>query len=387
MTAHVPRFKARVLTVFLLVGLPILAVGIVIVLAIGQARLSASYGQHLQQVAQQTAAAVDAYVYRRILDVSLLGRSPDIRREAQSSSLRPLNIEAVRTIDETWQQSREVPPQHADVLTSPAARFLADLVSHDTIYREILLTDRYGRLVAASNKTSHYYQGDEDWWKATVEDGSRGRVTMTDVRWDDNARTHAIEIAVPVPEPGGDGLAGVLKIVADSRELLAMVGGVRLGATGEAVLLRENGSIVFSPRQTDPNARYFATDALRDRVAVIQSGGPEAGGFFKANAPPDNSPWLVGLSASQLGRSYPNVAWIVAVSQAEEELLAPVRALGWYLLTVVAMVTIAVLALALYFSMRLAAPQVEEDLHLVDHPAVSHVGDAEADEESVANAR
>jgi hypothetical protein len=380
MTAHVPRLKARVLTVFLVVGLPILAVGVGIVLAIGQSRLSDSYGEHLQQVAQQTAAAVDAYVYRRLLDAALLGRVPDLRREAEAGSSRPLNMEAARTLDAEWQQNKQGPPAAlASTLTNPAARFLADVVSHDTIYREILLTDRYGRLVAASNRTSNYYQGEEDWWKAAAGDGLRGRVMMSDVRWDDSARTYAIEIAAPVQQLGGEGLVGIVKVVADSREMLATVGGVQLGGTGEAVLLRDDGSILFSRRPVEPNARFFAAETLRDRVNVMRQGGPELGAHFRAQAPPDNSHWIVGLAASQLSRSYPNVSWIVAVSQSEQELLGPVRALGWYLLTVLALVAVAVLALALYFSMRLATT-VEEDLHLVEHPSVSHVGDSDTEE-------
>ena len=383
MSAHVPRFKARVLTVFLLIGLPLLVVGVGIALAIGQSRLSASYGQHLQQVAQQTAAAVDTYIYRRILDVALLGRVPDLRREAQAGSMRPLNMDAVRAMDDEWREKSETAAAAA-ILTNPASKYLGDIVSHDRIYKEILLTDRYGRLVAASSRTSDFYQGEEDWWKAAVEDGGRGRVTMSDVRWDESARVHAIEISVPVPEPAGEGLAGVLKVVADSREMLATVGGVELGTTGEAVLLRDNGSIVFSRRQTDPSARFFAAETLRERVTMMRQGGPEgAGAHFRASAPPDNEPWLVGIASSQLGRSYANVAWVVAVSQSEAELLAPVRALWWYLLAALAVISLLVLALALYFSMRLAAPQVEEDLHLVEHPAVSHVGDADTEQPAV----
>jgi hypothetical protein len=147
------------------------------------------------------------------------------------------------------------------------------------------------------------------------------------------------------------------------------------------VLLRDNGSVVFSRRQADPNARFFALTPLLERVAVMRMGGPEAGAYFRAQGPMDKSPWLVGIAASQLGRSYPNASWLVAVTQSEAELLGPVRALGWYLFAVIAIVTLLVLSLALYFSMRLEAPQVDVDMHLVRHPAVAHVGDVGTDEE------
>ena len=65
------------------------------------------------------------------------------------------------------------------------------------------------------------------------------------------------------------------------------------------------------------------------------------------------------------------------MTESQDELLAPVRGLAWYLLMTIALTAIAVLAAALWFSMRLATPQVETDIHLVEHPTVSHVGESD----------
>lgn len=375
MTAHVPRLKARVLTVFLLVGLPMLAVGVGLVLAIGRAQLSSQFGRHLQDVAQQTAAGVDAYMSRRLVDVALLGRTPVVRSVAQAGSAMPFDRTKAVTADEAWQK---------EAIDNPAAKFLADIVAHDAMagYRELVLTDRFGRVVAASSLPSSPFYGDADWWKAVTEESGRARVTMSDVRWDERARTHTIAFSVPVPSPDSEKLAGVLSVVADSRELLAMIGGVQLGATGEAVLLRDNGSIVFSRRGSDPNARFFALDTLKQSAESLRLGGPDTGAYFRAVVPSDNSPWLVGLAASQLGRTYPNASWIVAVTQLEAEVLGPVNRLGWYLFAVFAIVAFVILAAALYISMKQAEPGVDVDMHLVQHPGVAHVGEVEADEDT-----
>ena len=375
MTAHVPRLKARVLTVFLLVGLPMLAVGVGLVLAIGRAQLSNQFGRHLQDVAQQTAAGVDAYMSRRLVDVALLGRTSVVRSVAQAGSAMPFDRTKAVTADEAWQK---------EALGNPAAKFLADIVAHDAMagYRELVLTDRFGRVVAASSLPSSPFYGDADWWKAVTEESGRARVTMSDVRWDERARTHTIAFSVPVPSPDSEKLAGVLSVVADSRELLAMIGGVQLGATGEAVLLRDNGSIVFSRRGSDPNARFFALDTLKQSAERLRLGGPDTGAYFRAVVPSDNSPWLVGLAASQLGRTYPNASWIVAVTQSEAEVLGPVNRLGWYLFAVFAIVAFVILAAALYISMKQAEPGVDVDMHLVQHPGVAHVGEVEADEDT-----
>lgn len=374
MTPTVPRLNSRVLTVWLLMALPGLAVGVALVLAFGQARLSDSYAHHLQQLAQQTAAGVDAYVYRRILDVSLVARAPDLRREAATASVRAFDRAGADAIDREWKANAAPPKVVEDLLDTPASQYLRDLVDHDRIYRELLLTDKDGRLIAASNVPSDYFQGDEDWWIATRDDGRRGRGTVTDVRWDQSARIYAIEIAVPVPAPGSDTMAGVLKAVSDSREMLAFVGSVQLGESGTAWLLRRNGSIVFSRHSGAPNTPFWAADTVKTRIEALVQTGSIGGAHFEGTAP-DGTRQLVGLAESQLGSSYPNVSWVIAVAQARDELLAPVRVVGWYLLALVAFAAVLVLAIALWFSMTLAKPQVDVDMQLVRHPAVSHVGE------------
>ena len=148
-----------------------------------------------------------------------------------------------------------------EVLGNAASRYFTDITRGDPIYRELLLTDRDGRLVAASNLTSDYNQADEEWWKRVMSGAGQGEATVSDVRWDDSARTYAMEIAVPVP--GDDGRpGGVLKAVADIREMLASVAGIDLGGGGDAMVVRRNGSVVFSRGAVDPRARFFAEPGL-----------------------------------------------------------------------------------------------------------------------------
>jgi hypothetical protein len=318
-------------------------------------------------------------VYRRILDVSLVARTPDLRRVAAEASARPFDRAAAEAIDRSWQGATTPPPAVRDLFDNTASRYLRDLIDHDRIYRELILTDRDGRLVAASNMPTDYFQGDEDWWTATRDDGRRGRVAVSDVRWDQSARIHAIEIAVPVAGPNSEDFVGVLKAVTDSREMLALVGSVQLGDTGTAWLLRRNGSVVFSRRPTEPGARFWAADALQARMETLRQSGSIGSASFEAESA-DGTPEIVGIAESQIATSYPNVAWVIAIAQARDELLVPVRVVGWYLLLLVAVVAIIVLAVALWFSFELAQPQVDIDMKLVRHPAVSHVGEMSSNE-------
>lgn len=362
------RLNSRVLTIFLIVGLPALALTSILALGVGQGRLRASYAQHLAEVAEQAVSSVDSFVFRRVVQASGLGRVPMLREVASTATRGTVNPDNVRELDAEWQRGGAIPSGLAGLLESPASSFLADVVAHDPIYREILLTDLHGRIVATSNLTSDYLQSDEPWWREAVGDGVRGRVSVGDVQWDESARAFVVDIAVPVPAPGSDQLGGILKISADIQEMGAIIDGVQLGATGDAVLVRADGSIVLSRRKLDPDARFFAADLLRERYDVVRKGDPEYRVTFSARGA-DGESRLVAVAPSQLSTSYPKLEWLVAVSQSESELLAPIRAQRWLLLAAMAITAIAVLALALWFSMRLAAAPID-DMNLVEHPRV-----------------
>ena len=65
-----------------------------------------AFGLQLSQVAEHTAAAVDAYVFRRILDVSMMARVPTLRQAAAAGSAVPLDAERVKRLDREWQGPR-----------------------------------------------------------------------------------------------------------------------------------------------------------------------------------------------------------------------------------------------------------------------------------------
>jgi hypothetical protein len=362
------RLNSRVLTVILLVALPVLIVGAAIVISIGQSRLHQAETARLAQIAEYTASAVDAYVFRRILDAALLGRVPAIRRAAAGGNERPAEPARVAEIDKEWQKDPAAGEARAGVLKEPASVFLADIVKNDSVYREIMVTDLQGRLVAASNLTSDYAQADEGWWMKAF-DGGRGRVYVSDVRRDESAHVYAFEIAVPVPAPDGDQLAGIMKIVADSREMLAGVAGLELGATSDSMLVRPDGSVVFSRRPYAEGDRFFAADLLQQRLdeRMRRKEGPSRLTFDARGE--DGGQRVVAVAPSQLAQSYPELAWMTALSVDAGELDAPFRSLLWYLVLVVAVTALFVLSIALWLSLRLAAPVIDPAyaMHLVEH--------------------
>ena len=89
MRSRFPAINTRVLTAVLVVSIPVLLIGAAIVLSIGQSRLHDNAAARLAQNAEYTAATVDAYVFRRILDAAVLGRVPDVRQAADAGNKAP----------------------------------------------------------------------------------------------------------------------------------------------------------------------------------------------------------------------------------------------------------------------------------------------------------
>jgi Cache domain len=365
----------RVLTTLLLVGLPVLIFGSYFVIERGRAQLRDAVGVTLSQRAEQSAAAIDTFVYRRIVDVSLLARVPDVRATAARSPKRPVNAAEMAEIDRRFAAIDLKAPVVAEVLGNTASRYFTDITRQDPIYRELLLTDRDGRLVAASNLTSDYYQADEDWWTRVMSDAGQGEATVSDVRWDESARTYAMEIAVPVP--GDDGRpVGVLKVVADIREMLASVAGIDLGAGGEAMVVRRNGSVVFSRGAVDPRARFFAASELQERLErPEQAEGPSRFSFKGDSA--NGVPQVVGVATCQLGATYPHLPWVVVAWEAESRALAPVTSIFGALMLVFAVTLLCVLGLAFWFSRSQMARPLETEMDLVPHPHIARVAEEE----------
>jgi hypothetical protein len=379
MHPRLARLNSRVLTAILLVALPVLIGGAALVINIGQTRVRQTQSAQLAQMAEYSASAVDAYVFRRILDAALLGRVPEIRRAASAGNEQPFDAARVRESDTAWQSAGAQTSARSAVLATPASQFLADLVKNDSVYREVLVTDRHGRLVAASGVTSDYFQADEDWW-VDAFDGGRGRVNVTDVKRDESAHVYAFEIAVPVPGASDGQVAGVMKIVADSREMLAGVAGLELGATSEATLVRPDGSIVFNRRAYPEGSRFFGAELLRQRLDDLASRKLPPTTLTYEALGDDGARRVVAVAPSQLGRSYPALSWMMALSMNRDELAAPFQSLVWYLVLVFALTGLAVLAIALWLSIRLAAPTIDPayDMHLVEHARTQGLEDVES---------
>jgi hypothetical protein len=124
----------------------------------------------------------------------------------------PLLVQAVKNANDTgwqtqqqieqkdvrWRQTKGVDdPMIQAHLDNPCADLLRQEQKRNPNYVELFVMDNKGCIVAESDKTSDFWQGDEAKWIECYNAGN-GRVYVGDVEYDQSTRLYVIQISLPV---------------------------------------------------------------------------------------------------------------------------------------------------------------------------------------------
>lgn len=165
-TAH---FNTQVLIIFLILATIALTLGHFVLMNGARESYREVIGTNFGQRADYAQNLLIQHLQQLSAHVENLAALPDVQRAVRESNADKLTEkqreDRIREIDDRWralnmQQSRLL----RDILENPASQFLRELNLVVATFREMLVTDVHGRLVAASNKTTDYFQSDELWW-------------------------------------------------------------------------------------------------------------------------------------------------------------------------------------------------------------------------------
>ena len=144
--------------------------------------------------------------------------------------------------DREWIQSSSDSPLLNKYLNTMLSLRLKKFVETKGNIAEIFLTDRYGGLVVASEKTSDFYQADEEWWQKTFNKG-RGSIFIGEMEFDESSKTWSITISVPVYSKDLE-VIGVCKAVYNTLKFSDVVSKFEIGSTGRAILFDNSGKLI-----------------------------------------------------------------------------------------------------------------------------------------------
>ena len=128
------------------------------------------------------------------------------------------SLSQIIKLDERWKTTEGVDEWVGSFLNNPCATYLKTLQKEKSpqgLYAEIFVMDKQGCVVAATNKTSDYWQGDEDKFIKSYADGE-GAIFINKVGYDRSIQVFSLlQVSVPVLDPDTGKAVGAITVGLD----------------------------------------------------------------------------------------------------------------------------------------------------------------------------
>jgi hypothetical protein len=157
---------------------------------------------------------VEAVLDKKILLIQGLVADPTIISEVKKTNQanEGLSLPHILELDQRWRKSEGEDSFVAPFFANAVAVKLKEFQKSNLGFREIFVTDTHGLNVGQTNKTTDYYQADEEWWIRAYNSGE-GKSYHGLVEFDESAQTEAISLYVPIRDPDMASVIGVAKVV------------------------------------------------------------------------------------------------------------------------------------------------------------------------------
>ena len=348
----------RLLIGLIVVIVPLSVVGLYLT-SESNANLRQAIGGHLRTIARTDRVVALQFIEDRIADVSAIAGEPAVLEAIQAAnrSREHASDDAISARIDKIQQQWDTP--HADslvreIISSRSSSWLRSQRNTNPRLLKVIVADERGVTVAATDKPLHYAQADEGYWPAVYAQG-RGAVNVTDVRFDEQAKSHYIGIGIPVLEEGSGRFVGAVSALADVSSLFTLLSRERIGRTGHILLVKDDGTVVSGPDvRPDMKLKSEEFTAVRDALGTLE--GLQTAYIV---APMKNGARIVGFADTGLKQNYPNLNWFVLASQDEQEAMGPVRTLDRFAFVMVVLGLLMLTLLVVYFFLHREEPLEE----------------------------
>ncbi len=288
--------------------------------------LNQQLASDFRAIARRNAVTLNYGINHLVMKVGTVAINSDVRDVVMKQNATYGNStqeirNRITSIDKNWLKP-ESNPLVAQILSTPASKYLRRFVEVNPSIKRITVTDHFGGVAAANVKTVDYDQADELWWQSAFKDGMNGSVVIEDTTLDPITRFNAIHIVVPIQDEGKEGVTGIIGALVDISDLFPLVSGVKIGSSGETLLINDQGGIIsgseFAPGQETHvsyiedihNAMHATTRP--DFIEATVPGGPKK---------------LLAYTDTGLSIAYPALKWLIVVVQDASEANAPIDVL------------------------------------------------------------
>jgi len=124
--------------------------------------------------------------------------NPSIIRAVDNQNNQSIPLSEIQQRDETWKGAGDgINGLIRRITQNDVAQYFQRRVENNSAIDEVFLTDNQGANVAAFPPTSDYWQGDEEKWTASYNNGN-GVVFIGPLEYDDSTKKTQVQISAPV---------------------------------------------------------------------------------------------------------------------------------------------------------------------------------------------
>jgi len=318
------RIRIKLVLLLTIVALLPLVAGLIAVAIQSRNFRFRSAGQDQMAIAVAQAESLENSLQANLEKVLLsLQDDPDVINDLGAMSSER-SLKEMLELDSLWKM--EPFPVDNPIVTMVLKNHISDhlhsIIANSEGIAELLVTDRFGALVAASGRTTDYYQADEEWWQAAYADG-KGKAYVSYIRYDRSANVWSIELCIPL-RLNGQAIGVGKAVLAVSRWLEAA--GLPVGTEeAKGLLLNASGQIVYP--HIDPTGQEAPLDWA---VAISRSGsaGWTAGDedVIRSYAPVSLPDVIGGIPVSA-------PVWTLVLQQPKAAVLAEVNRMMWSIIS------------------------------------------------------
>jgi putative methionine-R-sulfoxide reductase with GAF domain len=353
-----PNYSIRAKLIVTLFVSTVMAVGVLAFAAdrVFRAQMTLSLGETLKTYAEARALTVGDALNRQVDVLQSFSLNQALLNEVERASrARTGDPDQLARLDEQWRAADEAGNDQdslvQSVLTGQTAEELRRFRNSFPEHVEVLVTDKFGANIAATNRTSDYYQADENWWQSTYNRGV-GAVYIGQPEFDESSQAYSLIMAIPLRARLTQEVLGILRTTVDLRAISDLLRSSRFGRTGEVNVLLPGGRLLGGSAAEQ-------VSLAPEVVGVLGAGVNEAYLEIDLNGAPHLVSQAPLTTLDPDGTlSIRNLGWAVLVAQQSSEALQPVtEATRTNQLTGVGAVVMASL-LALFIGQQLSAPIV-----------------------------
>ncbi len=147
-------------------------------------------------------------------------------------------------LNRTWATLQGYDPLVNKYLEAQTQGNLSNIKQQLSDVRRIMITDRFGGVIASSHSPLEYYQGNKLWWKQAYNGGA-GRVYISQIKYDQFSLEKMISFAIPIIDESNT-VIGVGMAEINASEFLISLNTVNISQVRYASLVNRDGLVIFS---------------------------------------------------------------------------------------------------------------------------------------------